>query len=395
MTSTTTDRLAGVTASLGVKAPVVVATTANITLSGLQTIDGVSVAADNRVLVKDQTDTTQNGIYDAKSGAWVRSLDFDGARDVVTGTVIYVTSGTTNSGTFWKVSTSGDPLPGSAMAFSSSVNSLSGVSAFIETLLDDANATAALATLGAASIASVAAKQDQDDLLDDIAAITATAGDILYVNNSADIVNLAKGSNGQVLTLATGLPSWATPSTSQGLVPILAITASNDSSVEFVHGQAGAVFDSTYKAYMVVMSDIVSATDAVKFYLRVTENGGVSPTWENGASDYKYSIVEIGDTGTVTGTATASNTQIQLNRSDLGSDAGESWSGILNVFAPSSQNFTHFTTELSYDVADGTHHTARGGARYNTAADILGLQFLMSSGNIESGTFTLYGIKDA
>ena len=51
----------------------VVATTANVTLSGLQTIDGVALVDSDRVLVKDQTTTTQNGIYYAKAGAWYRS----------------------------------------------------------------------------------------------------------------------------------------------------------------------------------------------------------------------------------------------------------------------------------------------------------------------------------
>ena len=55
MSSTQTDRIDGLSTSVAMKAPVVVATTANITLSGLQTIDGVSVVTGDRVLVKDQT----------------------------------------------------------------------------------------------------------------------------------------------------------------------------------------------------------------------------------------------------------------------------------------------------------------------------------------------------
>lgn len=54
--------------------------------------------------------------------------------------------------------------------------------------------------------------QAYDDLLSDIAGLTVSGGDILYVNGSGDIVNLGKGSDGQVLTLASGLPSWAATS---------------------------------------------------------------------------------------------------------------------------------------------------------------------------------------
>src|SRR5688500_10888044 len=108
MTSLTTSLIRGTTGSVAVKAPVKAATTANITLSGTQTIDGVSIVADDRVLVKDQTDTTENGIYIASSSSWERALDFDGSRDVVTGTKVFVVSGTTNALTQWYVSTASD-----------------------------------------------------------------------------------------------------------------------------------------------------------------------------------------------------------------------------------------------------------------------------------------------
>ena len=65
----------GVAQGLDVKDSVKVATTANITLSGTQTIDGVSVSAGDRVLVKDQNTATENGIYVCAAGAWSRSAD--------------------------------------------------------------------------------------------------------------------------------------------------------------------------------------------------------------------------------------------------------------------------------------------------------------------------------
>lgn len=153
MTSTTTDRLAGVTASLASKAPARAATTANITLSGEQTIDSVAVVADDRVLVKDQTDGIENGIYDVKSGAWVRSRDYDGARDVVSGTLAVVAQGTTNAATLWQLTTTGTITIGTtslAFALLSFGDTGAFVSDYMVTVLDDTTALAGRDTLFAA-----------------------------------------------------------------------------------------------------------------------------------------------------------------------------------------------------------------------------------------------------
>lgn len=74
--------------------PVACATTANITLSGEQTLDGVTTSTD-RVLVKNQTDPEGNGIYVSAAGAWARATDMDAAAEV-NGTLIYVSAGTAN-----------------------------------------------------------------------------------------------------------------------------------------------------------------------------------------------------------------------------------------------------------------------------------------------------------
>lgn len=83
---------------LDVKASVRVATTANITLSGTQTIDGVVVSAGDRVLVKNQTAGAQNGIYDVAVGAWTRSTDSDTSTEFNSGAFTFVEEGTTNGG---------------------------------------------------------------------------------------------------------------------------------------------------------------------------------------------------------------------------------------------------------------------------------------------------------
>jgi hypothetical protein len=78
------------------KASVVAATTANITLSAAQTIDGISVIAGDRVLVKDQTTTANNGIYLCASGSWTRTTDADTYAELVAA-YTFVEGGTVNA----------------------------------------------------------------------------------------------------------------------------------------------------------------------------------------------------------------------------------------------------------------------------------------------------------
>jgi hypothetical protein len=75
--------------------PVVAATTVNITLSAAQTIDGVSVVAGDRVLVKNQTTATENGVYLCASGAWTRTTDFTTGANTLRGGVTVTTRGGT------------------------------------------------------------------------------------------------------------------------------------------------------------------------------------------------------------------------------------------------------------------------------------------------------------
>jgi len=93
-----------VSESLNIHDAVKVATTANITISTAlvagQVIDGITLASTNRVLVKNQTTTSQNGIYTVQaSGAAVRASDYNSVPEVEIGDFIFVTSGTANAST--------------------------------------------------------------------------------------------------------------------------------------------------------------------------------------------------------------------------------------------------------------------------------------------------------
>ena len=146
------NRLLGATAGLAWKKPCRAATTgANITLSGYKTIDGVAFSSgaegssyNMRVLVKDQTDTTQNGVYLANSGTWTRQPDFDGNTDFVKGTGIYITNGTAYAGTIFAVTSSDPQSVGiNPISFGAYVTSVVSVSAPTTTTLGGAYSKAA------------------------------------------------------------------------------------------------------------------------------------------------------------------------------------------------------------------------------------------------------------
>ncbi|MGV1035331.1 MAG: hypothetical protein ACOYBP_08990 [Microbacteriaceae bacterium] len=93
------------------KEVVAAATTANITLSGAQSIDGVAITT-QRVLVKDQTIPSENGIYQAAAGAWSRTADADSSAELDSALVV-VAAGTANADRLY-LQTSDNPTVGTS-----------------------------------------------------------------------------------------------------------------------------------------------------------------------------------------------------------------------------------------------------------------------------------------
>lgn len=163
---------------------VAVATTANITLSGLQTIDGYTTLAGDRVLVKNQSTASQNGVYDASAGAWSRSADWDTTGEVKQGSYVFVNNGTTQAKTGWTQQTSGTITIGTtnqvfqqfsaANSYSAGTGLTLGGNVFSIT----APVTAALGGTGATSYA---------------------VGDILQADTASTLAKLAAVATGNVL----------------------------------------------------------------------------------------------------------------------------------------------------------------------------------------------------
>jgi hypothetical protein len=85
-----------------------VATTANITLSGTQTIDGISISENERVLVKDQSTGSENGIYICSSGGWFRSTDMDSNETCRPNSFVFIEQGSTNADKMFQLTTDRD-----------------------------------------------------------------------------------------------------------------------------------------------------------------------------------------------------------------------------------------------------------------------------------------------
>ena len=267
MASVYTYRDTGLQTGVAIKAPVKVATTANITLSGTQTIDGVAVVAGDRVLARAQSSAAENGIYVVATTTWARAKDFDGPRDVVQGTRIPVAQGTTYAGQDFVVTNSGtitvgtteltfknqaifsdvyqgaqasDPATrsdGSALqdgdlylntasgilkvyASSAWANTVVSASSFAATLLDDTTAAAARTTLGA--------------LGSDISALTAATvatGDLVAIADINDSNNPKKVTAQSIADLNSGATQTAstyTPTVTCGTSGTITLNTSLD-----------------------------------------------------------------------------------------------------------------------------------------------------------------------
>lgn len=117
-------------AKLDFKHSVLVATTANIALNGLQTIDGVPLPADARVLVKNQAAAKDNGLYTVSSaGVWTRTQDADASVEVTPGLFVSVEKGTVNGDSVWQLVTDAPIVLGTTALAFEAVAGRTGVSA--------------------------------------------------------------------------------------------------------------------------------------------------------------------------------------------------------------------------------------------------------------------------
>jgi phage-related tail fiber protein len=183
---------------LSFKNSVNAATTTNITLSGSQTIDGVLVStAQHRVLVKDQTTASQNGIYTVAAGAWTRATDADSSGEIGDGTLVPVEAGALNGDTLWLcTATSVDPwIPGTHTSTWTRFSSSAGVSA-------GNGLTQNASTINVVGDANLSVTADQVSVLS--APKWTTARTLTLTGGATGTVTLDGSSNVSMATTVTG-----------------------------------------------------------------------------------------------------------------------------------------------------------------------------------------------
>ena len=192
------------------------------------------------------------------------------------------------------------------------------------------------------------------------------------------------------ITAASSLPTGA-------MTLIKEQTASSSSDVTFVHGTSDVVLDNTYPIYKIVWANAHPATDNVTFQVNFRDGGSSYDATKTSTAFYAHQG-ESDDTGFGYGSSVdvAQGTGVQPLLGSLGNGNDESTSGELWLFTPSSTTYVkHYMVKTQY-YHQGNYSQIYYVAGYcNVTAAIDGVQFSMSSGNIDAGTFKLYGIKDS
>jgi len=200
-----------------------------------------------------------------------------------------------------------------------------------------------------------------------------TTGDTYYASAAATPARLGVGSTGQVLTVASGLPSWATPSS--GAMTLISTTSFSGATTANIDN----IFSSTYTKYQIILTRW-SASASLNLFMKF-RYGSTTESIAN----YYTSSKGIDAGGTTSTLTEAGGTKMSIGTETQGPG------GILNltfVDVGTSAIAPYFS-----GIWSGMSTTTQlvGGTKNGTQQTYTGLQFLSSSGNV-AGTITVYGL---
>ena len=206
----------------------------------------------------------------------------------------------------------------------------------------------------------------------------------ISINGSTNVITgLAVGGLPDGCITASDLASGAVTDTNTW-VKLLTIDASNSANVNFTNSITGA-FD-TYDIYVVQFTQLRPASDDVTLRMRVQEGGS-----DYTGSEYKTLVGSGGDTEY---SGDLFSTQIHgIGNAKSGSLIYEDCNGYVNMYNfEANRRFNMQGSTVYKDNSSDTRFNVFGGTLNRTNA-ITGITIFMSSGNINTGKFTLYGIK--
>ena len=219
-----------------------------------------------------------------------------------------------------------------------------------------------------------------------------TTGDTIAVSSDSLKQNVWKDSGGNTLFQSDGAGTLSNVNSAfpgSGPKLILSQTADASSTISFTSG-----IDSTYDKYMLVFVNIHPSYNGarLRFQMGSSYNTTMTTTFfnafhaEGGGVDYGLGYLTANDQ--------ANGTAFQDLTREIGNDADQSGSGILHLFAPSSTTYVkqfYCRSHNSYH-ADYSIDSFVGGY-FNTTSALTAVQFKMETGNIDAGTFKLYGVS--
>jgi len=176
------------------------------------------------------------------------------------------------------------------------------------------------------------------------------------------------------------------------MVLLSTTTASSSATIDITSG-----IDSTYKEYIIKCIDIHPATNDTALTFQTDTGTNTSYNQTMTTTRFKAGQNEAGNytvLGYETGSDQAQGTSFQVLTQNVGNGNDESLAGTLHIFEPSNTTFVkHFlATFNTYQHGDATYNDFTAGY-FNTTTAITRVRFKMASGNIDAGTFKLYGVS--
>jgi len=180
------------------------------------------------------------------------------------------------------------------------------------------------------------------------------------------------------------------------LILIKTITASSSASVSFVDGASSVVLDNTYKEYIFTFNNIHPATDNTQFTFNLSTDTGSNYNVTKTTTFFRAIHAEDDSEAVLdyrTDDDLAQSTNYQVLNASTDNDNDASLSGYLHLFEPSSDTFVkHFISNTNTIHSTKYSQNSYVAGYGNTTSAIDAVNFKMSSGNIDAGTISLYGV---